>query len=78
MATLVPAPDDPIEFIVRVMFTAADQETLKKAVRRAMARWVVGSGGDVGLRPVGRRRSAPAAGLWPALVAREAVEPHVA
>ncbi len=33
---LVAPPDDPIELIIRVMFTANDQDTLKAAVRRAM------------------------------------------
>jgi hypothetical protein len=75
---LVPAPEDPIELVVRVMFSAADQETLKTAVRRAMALGLSGpagmsvSGGSVGADP------RPLLGLWPALVLREAVEPHVA
>ncbi len=74
---LVPAPDDPIELIVRVMFTASDQETLKTAVRRAMA---LGLSGPAGMSVSGQSVGAdprPLLGLWPALVAREAVEPQV-
>jgi hypothetical protein len=74
---LVPPPDDPLELIVRVMFTAADPDTLKTAVRRAMALGLSGpagmavSGGTVGAEP------RPLLGLWPALIAREAVTPSV-
>jgi len=74
---LVPPPDDPLELIVRVMFTAADTDTLKTAVRRAMALGLSGpagmavSGGTVGAEP------RPLLGLWPALIAREAVTPSV-
>jgi hypothetical protein len=74
---LVAAPDDPIELIVRVMFTATDQETLKTAVRRAMA---LGLSGPAGMSVSGQSVGAdprPLLGLWPALVARESVEPHV-
>jgi hypothetical protein len=74
---LVPAPDDPIELIVRVMFTADDQETLKAAVRRAMA---LGLSGPAGMSVSGQSVGAdprPLLGLWPALVSRDAVEPHV-
>jgi hypothetical protein len=75
--TVVPAPDDPIELIVRVMFTAADQETLKMAVRRALA---LGLSGPAGMSVSGQSVGAdprPLLGLWPALVSREAVEPHI-
>lgn len=74
---LVPPPDDPLELLVRVMFTAADPDTLKTAVRRAMALGLSGpagmavSGGTVGAEP------RPLLGLWPALIAREAVTPSV-
>jgi hypothetical protein len=74
---LVAAPDDPIELVVRVMFTAGDQETLKTAVRRAMA---LGLSGPAGMSVSGQSVGAdprPLLGLWPALVAREAVEPRV-
>ncbi|HEU5440873.1 MAG TPA: acyclic terpene utilization AtuA family protein [Ktedonobacterales bacterium] len=75
---LVPPPDDPIELMVRVMFTAADAETLKAAVRRAMALGLSGpagmsvSPGTVGAEP------RPLLGLWPALIRRELVKPAVA
>jgi Acyclic terpene utilisation family protein AtuA len=74
---LVPLPDDPLELIVRVMFTAADPDTLKTAVRRAMALGLSGpagmavSGGTVGAEP------RPLLGLWPALIARDTITPSV-
>jgi len=74
---LVLPPDDPLELIVRVMFTAADPDTLKTAVRRAMALGLSGpagmavSGGTVGAEP------RPLLGLWPALISRVAVAPSV-
>jgi Acyclic terpene utilisation family protein AtuA len=74
---LAPPPEDPIELIVRVMFTADDQETLKSAVRRAMA---LGLSGPAGMSVSGTTVGAeprPLLGLWPALVARMLVEPGV-
>jgi Acyclic terpene utilisation family protein AtuA len=74
---LVPPPDDPIELIVRVMFTAADADTLKTAVRRAMA---LGLSGPAGMSVSGGTVSAeprPLLGLWPALIRRELVQPVV-
>jgi hypothetical protein len=74
---LVPPPEDPIELMVRVMFTAAGAETLKAAVRRAMALGLSGpagmsvSPGTVGAEP------RPLLGLWPALIRRALVEPAV-
>jgi hypothetical protein len=74
---LVPPPADPIELIVRVMFSAADQETLKTAVRRAMA---LGLSGPAGMSVSGTTVGAeprPLLGLWPALLPREVVQPVV-
>jgi hypothetical protein len=71
---LAPAPEDPVELVVRVLFTAADQETLKTAVRRALA---LGLSGPAGMAVSGQSVGAdprPLLGLWPALVAREAFE----
>lgn len=74
---LAPPPSDPVELIVRVMFTAAEAETLKTAVRRAMALGLSGpagmavSGGTVGAEP------RPLLGLWPALLDRALVEPGI-
>ena len=70
-------PEDPIELMVRVMFTADDAETLKTAVRRAMA---LGLSGPAGMSVSGTTVSAqphPLLGLWPALLRRELVEPVV-
>lgn len=74
---LEPAPADPIELIVRVMFTAADSATLKTAVRRAMG---LGLSGPAGMSVSGTSVGAeprPLLGLWPALIGREQVEPFV-
>ncbi len=70
-------PADPIELMVRVMFAAADAETLKTAVRRAMA---LGLSGPAGMSVSGTTVGAdprPLLGLWPALISRYAVEPNV-
>jgi hypothetical protein len=72
-----PLPEDPLELVVRVMFTAREAVTLKDAVRRAMALGLSGpagmavSGGTVGAEP------RLLLGLWPALVRRELVVPFV-
>jgi Acyclic terpene utilisation family protein AtuA len=74
---LVAPPDDPIELIVRVLFTANDQDTLKAAVRRAMT---LGLSGPAGMAVSGQSIGddpRPLLGLWPALLARDAVEPDV-
>lgn len=74
---LAPLPPDPLEVIVRVMFTADDQETLKTAVRRVMANGLSGpagmsvSGTTVGAEP------RYVVGLWPALISREQAQPQV-
>jgi hypothetical protein len=75
---LGPPLADPIELMVRVMFTASDAETLKTAVRRAMA---LGLSGPAGMSVSGTTVGAEPRlllGLWPALIARDKVEPGVA
>jgi hypothetical protein len=75
---LVPPPADPIELIIRVAFTAADEDTLKTAVRRALA---LGLSGPAGMSVAGITVGAdprPLLGLWPALIRRELVQPTVA
>jgi hypothetical protein len=75
---LVPPPADPIELMVRVAFTAADADTLKTAVRRALA---LGLSGPAGMSVAGITVGAdprPLLGLWPALIRRELVQPAVA
>jgi Acyclic terpene utilisation family protein AtuA len=74
---LLPPPADPLELVVRVMFTADEQETLKSAVRRAMA---LGLSGPAGMSVSGTSVGAdprPLLGLWPALVRRDLVEPGI-
>lgn len=74
---LEPLPDDPLELVARVMFTANDQDTLKTAVRRAMALGLSGPAGmSVSSTSVGADPRT-LLGLWPALVRRELVEPGV-
>ncbi len=69
--------DDPIELIVRVMFSAADADTLNAAVRRSMA---LGLSGPAGMSVSGTTVGAeprPLLGLWPALIARERITSQV-
>ncbi len=78
MERMAPLLADPIELMVRVMFTAQDQETLKTAVQRAMA---LGLSGPAGMAVSGTTVGAEPRyllGLWPALISRELVEPQVA
>ncbi|HEX6819293.1 MAG TPA: acyclic terpene utilization AtuA family protein [Ktedonobacterales bacterium] len=74
---MAPRPADPIELMVRVMFVADDAETLKTAVRRAMA---LGLSGPAGMSVSGTTVGAdprPLLGLWPALISRHPVEKNV-
>jgi hypothetical protein len=74
---LAPLPDDPYEVIVRVVFTADDQDTLKTAVRRIMANGLSGPAGmSVSGTTVGAEPRA-ILGLWPALIDRSCVQPQV-
>lgn len=75
--SLAPLPDAPLEVIVRLMFTAKDQDTLKTAVRRMMTN---GLSGPAGMSVSGTTVSAEpryVIGLWPALVSREQVTASV-
>jgi hypothetical protein len=70
-------PEDPLEIIVRVMFTAQDQDTLKNAVRQIMT---TGLSGPAGMSVSGTTVGAEpryVIGLWPALVGRGSVQPVV-
>ena len=75
--SIAPLPDDPLEVIVRVMFTAADQDTLKNAVRVIMTTGLSGpagmsvSGSTVGGEP------RYIIGLWPTLIGRDQVQAMV-
>jgi hypothetical protein len=74
---IAPLPDDPLEVVVRVMFTAQDQDTLKNVVRQIMT---TGLSGPAGMSVSGTTVGAePRAiiGLWPALVGREHVVPQI-
>lgn len=70
-------PDDPMELIVRVVFTAQDETTLKTAVRKLMNNGLSGpagmaiSGTTIGQKP------RPIVGLFPTLVSRELIQPQI-
>ncbi len=69
--------DDPMELIVRVIFTAEDPRILKQAVRRLMNNGLNGpagmsiSGTTIGQSP------RPIVGLFPTLVSRELIHPQI-
>ena len=70
-------PPDPLEVIVRVTFTAGDQETLKTAVRRVMAN---GLSCPAGMSVSGTTVGADpryVVGLWAALLPRELVQTQI-
>jgi len=72
--SIAPLPDDPMEVIVRVIFTAQDQEMLKNAVRQIMTTGLSGPAGmSVSGTTVGGEPRA-IIGLWPTLVGREKVK----
>lgn len=75
--SVAPPPEDPLEAIVRVMFTAKDEDTLKQAVRLMMAN---GLSGPAGMSVSGSTVSASPRiilGLWPTLISREHVSPQI-
>jgi Acyclic terpene utilisation family protein AtuA len=77
LPVLPPLPSDPIELMVRVVFTADEPGTLKTAVRRALALGLSGPAGmSVSALSVGAEPR-PLLGLWPALLPRELVSPEV-
>lgn len=74
---VAPLPDDPLEVIIRVMFTARDERTLKNAVRLMMHN---GLSGPAGMSISGTTISATPRiilGLWPTLIDREFVTPEI-
>ncbi len=75
--SVVELPDDPAEVIVRVMFTADDQDALKNVVRQIMT---TGLSGPAGMSISGTTVGAEPRyiiGLWPALVGRDKVEAKI-
>jgi len=70
-------PDDPLELVVRVMFSARDEATLKNAVRLLMAN---GLSGPAGMSISGTTIGADArviVGLFPTTVQRQHAEPEL-
>lgn len=74
---IAPRPEDPIELIVRLMFTAQDEKTLETAVRRMMTNGLSGAAGMSisGTTISGKPRIV--LGLFPTLVSRERITPQV-
>jgi hypothetical protein len=75
--SIAPLPEDPLEVIVRVTFTARDESTLKTAVRQMMTN---GLSGPAGMSISGTTISASpriVLGLWPTLVSREHIRPEI-
>ncbi|MBL8120369.1 MAG: DUF1446 domain-containing protein [Anaerolineae bacterium] len=69
--------DDPIEVIVRVMFTSQDQDALRQVVRQINT---LGLSGPAGMSVSGTTVGGDARvilGLWPTLVQRERVQAQV-
>lgn len=72
-----PLPEDPMELIVRVVFTAQSPDILKTAVRKLMNNGLSGpagmaiSGTTIGADP------RPIVGLWATLISREHVQPQI-
>jgi hypothetical protein len=70
-------PEDPLEVVVRVIFTAYDKDTLKTAVRCMMANGLSGPAGmSVSGTTVGAEPSI-IVGLFPTLISRERVTPVI-
>lgn len=75
--SLASLPDDPLELIVRVMFTANDETTLKSAVRALMNQ---GLSGPAGASISGTTISADpriVLGLFPTTVRRDLIQPQI-
>lgn len=75
--SIPPLPDDPLEIIVRVMFTAKEEATLKNAVRLMMNN---GLSGPAGMSVSGTTVSAKPRvilGLWPTLIRRDSVSHEI-
>ncbi len=70
-------PEDPLEIVLRVIFTANDKDTLKTAVRRMMGNGLSGPAGmSVSGTTVGAEPST-IVGLFPTLVSQECVTPQI-
>ncbi len=74
---LAPRPTDPLELVVRVMFTAKDETTLKTAVRLLMGN---GLSGAAGMSISGTTIGADPRiilGLFPTLINRDHIQPSI-
>lgn len=69
--------DDPMELIVRVVFTAKDPNVLKQAVRKLMNNGLNGPAGmSISGTTIGQKAS-PIVGLFPTLVSRELIHSQI-
>lgn len=76
-ANIADMPDDPLELIVRVMFTAKDENTLKMAVRILMTNGLSGPAGmSISGTTIGGRARI-ILGLFPTLVSRKHINPTI-
>jgi hypothetical protein len=70
-------PEDPLELVVRVVFTAESKDTLQTAVRRMMTN---GLSGPAGMSISGTTISGKPRmilGLWPTLISRDHITPQI-
>lgn len=75
--SVVELSDDPMELIVRVIFTSKDASMLKKAVRKLMNNGLNGPAGmSISGTTIGQSAK-PIVGLFPTLVNRELIHPQV-
>ena len=70
-------PDDPLEIIIRVMFTAKDEGTLKTAVQKMMNKGLSGPAGMSISATTISGKPRIILGLWPTLVSRTYVETDI-
>ncbi|RMG84018.1 MAG: DUF1446 domain-containing protein [Chloroflexi bacterium] len=76
-SSIAELPNDPLELIVRVVFAAQDEGTLKAVVRRLMNAGLSGpAGASISGTTIGGR-ARPIVGLWPTLIKREHVQPII-
>jgi len=74
---VVPPVDDPLELVVRVMFTAKDEATLKTAVRKMMTNGLSGPAGMSISDTTISSEPRIVLGLFPTLLSREHIQPQI-
>jgi hypothetical protein len=75
--SVAPLPEDPLELIIRVMFSAKDENTLKNAVRALMNHGLSGAaGGSISGTTIGADPRI-ILGLFPTLIQRDHIHPEI-